>query len=229
MVPILVNDGMLHRITVFEGNAEIRSMVPDWMQVRQITTRVSRRNTKKKVEASFSSTNALDLEKSNDTTLELAEGNSISLEQNFNLEDLLPTRKEDTCTQIGSTLVVNDNNSKSIQIDVRHHTRHEDDILLGWDGNMSIACKNHADTMATNNVDHGINSTQLESSIQAEAQRMQSISDLAYENDGDLYIDRLNHFWIQKNLHGHIDVIERDQWGTFDGKYFKRIENANFF
>ena len=58
---------------------------------------------------------------------------------------------------------------------------------------------------------------------------MQSINNLTYEKDGDFYIDRLNHFWIQEHLDGHIDVIQRDQWDTFDRKYFKRIETVELF
>ena len=54
MVPVLVNNGVSYRITMFEGNEEIRSKLLDWMQARETKTRVLRRNTKKKTEASSS-------------------------------------------------------------------------------------------------------------------------------------------------------------------------------
>ena len=58
MVSVLVNDGVLHRIIVFEGNKEIQSKLLDWMQAGETKTRVSRRNTKKKAKASSSNSDA---------------------------------------------------------------------------------------------------------------------------------------------------------------------------
>lgn len=46
IVHIPVNDGMLHRINVFEGDAEICLKFLDWVQVTT-TTEISKRNNKK--------------------------------------------------------------------------------------------------------------------------------------------------------------------------------------
>ena len=197
------------------------------MQTREIDTKVSWRNTKKKVEASSSSSDASQSGNSQNTAMGLTEKNSVFQDQELNMTNSIPTEEEGGSVQIGSTTIVNDNSCEAQHIDGGLHIGYEDDILLGEDGN--IAFKKHVDTSATDNVDHGISSSQFESSIQTNIQWVQSTNDLKYEKDGDFYIDRLNHFWIQKNLDGHIDVTHRDQWGTFDGKYFQRIETVDLF
>ena len=84
------------------------------------------------------------------------------------------------------TTIANDNNSEAQHIDGGHHSGYEDDILLEEDGN--IVFKKHVDKTETDNVDHGISSSQFENSIQTNTQWMQSNSDLKYEKDGDFYI-----------------------------------------
>lgn len=58
MLPVFVNDGVSHKIIVFEGDAEIRSKVLDWVQMRK-TTEVYKRNVKRTMEVCSSSNNAL--------------------------------------------------------------------------------------------------------------------------------------------------------------------------
>ena len=187
MVPVLVTNGVSHRITVFEGNEEIRSKLLDWMQTRETDTIVSRRNTKKKIEAFSSSSDASESRNSQSTAMGSTEKNSVSNDQELNMTNSIPTEEEGASVQIGSTIIVNDNNSESQYIDGGLYTGYEDDILLGEDENTTF--KKHVDTTTTDNVDHGISSNQFESSIQTNTQWVQSISDLKYEKDGDFYID----------------------------------------
>ena len=68
---------------------------------------------------------------------------------------VLPT-EEGASVHIRSTTIINDNNNKAQDVDGRHHTKYEDDILLRGDGNTAIAFKKHANTIATDNVDHAL-------------------------------------------------------------------------
>ena len=133
------------------------------MQTRETDTIVSRRNTKKKAEASSSSSDASESGNSQSTAMGSTEKNSVSNDQELNMTNSIPTEEEGASVQIGSTTIVNDNNSEPQDIDGGLHTRYEDDILLGEDENTTF--KKHVDMIAIDKVDHGISSNQFESSI----------------------------------------------------------------
>jgi hypothetical protein len=67
-------------------------------------------------------------------------------------------------------------------------------------------------------------STGLGSSVQTDRERIQLISALTYEKEGDYFIDRLSRMWVQEKPSGHIGIADAERWGTYLGNFFKRIE-----
>jgi hypothetical protein len=49
---------------------------------------------------------------------------------------------------------------------------------------------------------------------------------LHMEKEGDHFLDQLNKMWVQEQPRGAIDVLEDEQWDTFNGTYLKRTEFA---
>ena len=73
------------------------------MQTRKTNTKVSWRNTKKKVEASSSSNDASESGNSQNTVMDLIEKNSVLQDQELNMTNSIPAEEEGASVQIGST------------------------------------------------------------------------------------------------------------------------------
>jgi hypothetical protein len=85
-----------------------------------------------------------------------------------------------------------------------------------------------AATMDSNrNVGNVGGSTGLGSSVQTDRERIQLISALTHEKEGDYFIDCLSRMWVQEKPSGHIRIADAERWGTYLGNFFKRIESSD--
>jgi hypothetical protein len=69
----------------------------------------------------------------------------------------------------------------------------------------------------------------LGSLVQTDWERIQLISVLIYEKEGDYFIDCLNRMWVQEKPSGPIRIANAERWGKYLGNFFKRIEISDLF
>jgi hypothetical protein len=50
---------------------------------------------------------------------------------------------------------------------------------------------------------------------------IQGISDLTYEEEDSYFVEQLKRLWFQEYPRRPINILEGEQWNTFNGKYFK--------
>jgi hypothetical protein len=69
----------------------------------------------------------------------------------------------------------------------------------------------------------------LGSLVQTDWERIQLISVLIYEKEGDYFIDCLNRMWVHEKPSGPIGIADSERWDKYLGNFFKRIEISDLF
>jgi hypothetical protein len=72
--------------------------------------------------------------------------------------------------------------------------------------------------------DSALGTIELGSSVEKDQDSISTISALTYVAEGDYSTDRLDRMWVQQQPKDDIDALDREQWGMFNGTYFRRIE-----
>jgi hypothetical protein len=97
------------------------------------------------------------------------------------------------------------------------------DLQPQFPGMLTRATNTNANTMDSSKPMSGIYISQLDN-VSTDKDWVQSGSELVYNEEGDYYVDRLQHMWIHEDPSSFIDPLEDHRWCLFEEKYFKRIE-----
>lgn len=116
----------------------------------------------------------------------------ISIQERLSVKKAIPIEVENLGIHTTPVFAVAEQTVRAVH--GGHHERHEDDTFEGSDAHMSIAFTEQVDITTTKSVADAIRNMQVQSSLETEQRWVQSISDLSYQEEGNFYIDRLNHF-----------------------------------
>jgi hypothetical protein len=237
MVPSLVDHGM-HRIMVFKGNQDMRLQLRSWVEAQEGSSRGRKRRARAggKDEAGGDGSSSGTSNTSEENSSSHEEEDEVSLGTKFHGHgtDGKPMESASIVAAAEGDVRVDVQTTGPMQSISMGEKSQADTELCG--GNLHV----HSDmqdmevphvsitdaaTMDSNrDVGNVGGSTGLGSSVQTDRERIQLISALTYEKEGDYFIDRLSRMWVQEKPSGHIGIADAERWGTYLGNFFKRIE-----